>query len=79
MAKLRSTIVIDPERCKGCDLCVIFCPEQVIDLSHQTNSMGYRVAVLAREGCTGCEICGRMCPDMAIDVYREPRQRVAVS
>jgi len=71
MAKRRSTIVVDGERCKGCDLCVVYCPEQVIDLVHETNSKGYRIAVLARDGCTGCEICGRMCPDNAIDVYRE--------
>jgi 2-oxoglutarate ferredoxin oxidoreductase subunit delta len=77
MAKLLSTIVINAERCKGCDLCVVFCPEHVIGMSDRVNSKGYRIAELQRDGCTGCEICGRICPDMAIEVYREARTRVA--
>ncbi len=75
MAKLAATIQIDPERCKGCDLCVVFCPVNVLEMGREVNSKGYRVAVLARDGCTGCEICGRVCPDTAIRVFREVRQK----
>jgi 2-oxoglutarate ferredoxin oxidoreductase subunit delta len=73
LTKQRAVVVIDPERCKGCDLCVVFCPEDVLELGHETNSKGYRIAVLERDGCTGCEICGKICPDQAIAVYRAAR------
>ncbi|GIX47470.1 MAG: ferredoxin [Candidatus Tectimicrobiota bacterium] len=73
MAKTRGTIVIEPERCKGCDICVAFCPPQVLRLSRRRNSLNHRVVELFDPaGCTGCEICARVCPDLAIvAVYRE--------
>ena len=73
MAKTRGTIEIDVERCKGCDICVFFCPPQVLRLSLQRNTLNHRVVELFDpERCTGCEICAKVCPDMAIvAVYRE--------
>ncbi len=72
-AKAHGTIDVDEERCKGCDLCVHFCPPKVLRLSGRRNSLNHRVVELwdaAR--CTGCEICAHVCPDMAIvAVYRE--------
>ena len=72
-AKAHGTIVVDPERCKGCDICVYFCPPQVLRLSNRRNSLNHRVVELFdEEHCTGCEICAKVCPDMAIiEVYRE--------
>ena len=75
VARLRATVVIDEERCKGCDLCVVFCPEKVLEMTHRTNRLGWAIAELVRAGCTGCEICGRVCPDTAITILREPRTR----
>lgn len=67
----RGTIIIDPERCKGCVLCVSVCPTHCIEMSSDTNSKGYVLPVLARpDDCTGCELCGRFCPDVAISVFR---------
>ncbi|MHB1133634.1 MAG: 4Fe-4S dicluster domain-containing protein [Chloroflexota bacterium] len=65
-------IVVDEERCKGCEICIATCPEHVIAVAEHFNSQGYRPAVLAdAEGqCTGCTLCARMCPDVAIAVYR---------
>ncbi|NLU40875.1 MAG: 4Fe-4S dicluster domain-containing protein [Firmicutes bacterium] len=64
-------IKVDGERCKGCELCVAFCPRSLISMSKQFNSRGYRYAELTDpERCTGCAICGRGCPDVAIEVYR---------
>ena len=30
MAKIKGAIVVDTERCKGCNLCVVACPLHVV-------------------------------------------------
>jgi 2-oxoglutarate ferredoxin oxidoreductase subunit delta len=66
-------IVIDIERCKGCELCRSACPQNVINLADDLNSRGYRSAVLSdpEYKCTGCALCAVVCPDACITVYRE--------
>ncbi|MBS4751932.1 4Fe-4S dicluster domain-containing protein [Nocardioides sp. zg-ZUI104] len=68
----RGTLVIDPERCKGCELCIAVCPPSVLSMSLEVNDMGYRYPEL-HEGCTGCTACQMVCPDYVFDVYRFPR------
>lgn len=73
---MKGHISIDRERCKGCGLCVHFCPRQVIAVSKDLNQKGYYPAepVEAGEdakGCNACTICGIVCPDVAIEVYRD--------
>ena len=65
-------IVIDTARCKGCELCSIFCPQHVIRMASWFNAQGYRPAELADPAgaCTGCAVCAIVCPDVAIEVYR---------
>ncbi len=70
MAKVKGSIVIDIERCKGCEVCVPACPEEVIALAKQVNSKGYRYAQPVNDGCTGCTNCAVVCPDGVITVYR---------
>ena len=67
-------MTIEAQRCTGCNICVVLCPPRCLDLSTETNSMGYPVVILGRpDDCTGCEICARVCPHWAIEVYREVR------
>lgn len=64
-------IVIRSERCKGCALCVHFCPRKQIRLSEDFNSKGHHPAVFEEsDECRGCAICAMMCPDVAIEVYK---------
>jgi len=64
-------IAIDDERCKGCDLCVHFCPKEVIEPGKAFNARGHRPPHFKNDGtCTGCAICARVCPDVAIEVWR---------
>uniref|UniRef100_UPI004055C6A5 4Fe-4S dicluster domain-containing protein n=1 Tax=Alistipes sp. TaxID=1872444 RepID=UPI004055C6A5 len=72
MAKIKGTILVDKERCKGCGVCVAACPFNVLALSAEVNSKGYPVAHMANpDACTGCASCGISCPDACITVYRQ--------
>lgn len=75
---LKGTIIVDQERCKGCNLCVLVCPQQVITLDETIfNRKGYHPAKLheADKQCTGCGVCAVVCPDVCIAVYREIPER----
>jgi 2-oxoglutarate ferredoxin oxidoreductase subunit delta len=73
----RGTLVIDIDRCKGCELCIAACPPQVLTMSVQVNPTGYRYPQL-HEGCTGCTACKLVCPDHVFEVYRqEPAPRTS--
>lgn len=62
---------IDCERCKGCTLCVAFCPREVLAVSRALNKRGNHVIeVVAQSLCTGCRNCARVCPDVAITIER---------
>lgn len=72
MAKVIGTVVIDTDRCKGCDLCVVACPCDVLTLaSKDVNDRGYHYAMMSKPlDCTGCTSCATVCPDGCIEVYR---------
>jgi 2-oxoglutarate ferredoxin oxidoreductase subunit delta len=61
----RGQVVIFGTWCKGCGLCVAFCPVQVLALDAE----GYPI-VVAPEKCTACHWCDTHCPDLAIVVKR---------
>ena len=71
---IRGTVVIDRDRCKGCELCVVFCPQKVLIMENDYNIHGYRPVRLEENGhrCTGCSVCALVCPDVAFIVYRQP-------
>ena len=60
---------IDSVRCKGCGLCVMVCPREVLAISDSLNEKGYHPAYQAHpEKCIHCAQCCRMCPDLAITI-----------
>ncbi|MCL2151201.1 MAG: 4Fe-4S binding protein [Coriobacteriia bacterium] len=65
-------ISVDERFCKGCGLCVDFCPEHIMALDlEQINLKGYHPAYCTdQEACTSCLACAQMCPDAAITVER---------
>jgi 2-oxoglutarate ferredoxin oxidoreductase subunit delta len=75
MAKTHGYISIDIEKCKGCELCLIECPQDSIAMSYNINNKGYHYALLAEDTCTGCINCALVCPEAIITVYREIKQK----
>lgn len=72
MAKVKGAIVVDIEKCKGCEVCIPACPSDVILLAEDVNSKGYHYAYMANpDACTGCANCAIVCPDGVITVYRK--------
>ena len=72
---IKGWIEVNDLYCKGCELCISACPQQVlsIDMDNFT-SKGYHPVKLYQEGCTGCGICAIMCPEAALTVIREVPQ-----
>ena len=65
----RGSVVINTERCKGCELCIPACPPGVLRMSSRRNASGYLLPELI-EGCTGCSACLMVCPDFCFEVYQ---------
>ena len=42
MAKVQGYVVVNTQRCKGCNLCVVSCPTDVLELQpREVNDRGY--------------------------------------
>lgn len=67
-------VTVQTDKCKGCGLCVAFCPKGLLVLAEGFNRSGYHPAQMREDAgqpeCTRCGFCSRMCPDTAITVRR---------
>ncbi|PID77408.1 MAG: 4Fe-4S ferredoxin [Deltaproteobacteria bacterium] len=59
-------LVINRDWCKGCGICVAFCPKKVLELDHKEKSTAVRP-----DDCIACGLCEIRCPDLAIEVVLE--------
>ena len=76
----RGWIEVSDLYCKGCELCIDACPQDVLSLNMEhLTPKGYHPAHLVKDGCTGCAICAIVCPDAAITVYREAKKKPAAT
>jgi len=63
----RGAVHVDRERCKGCGICIEFCPKKVLERSARFNAKGYYPPeVKAGSWCVNCRFCEVLCPDFAI-------------
>jgi 2-oxoglutarate ferredoxin oxidoreductase subunit delta len=66
--KGKSNVTIYPDWCKGCGICVEFCPGKVLAMNDEGKS-----SVVNEENCIKCGFCELHCPDFAIVVTdKEP-------
>ena len=73
-----SRVEIREERCKGCLLCTLVCPEHMLTQSDRMNAAGYKVVGVRddlREACKGCGFCAEICPDYVITVFRTVKDK----
>lgn len=54
--------VIRERWCKGCNVCVSFCPKTVLELRNG------KVFAARPADCIGCRMCELRCPDYAIEI-----------
>ncbi|MCD6405929.1 MAG: 4Fe-4S dicluster domain-containing protein [Planctomycetes bacterium] len=63
-------VVINTKYCKGCGLCVAFCPKGVLAMSASISPRGINPAeVVDEKACIGCLNCTMVCPDAAIEIF----------
>ena len=51
--------------CKGCGICVTFCPKQVLGMEKG------KVKILDEAKCVRCGMCENLCPDFSVFLYEE--------
>jgi len=66
MAKIK----ISKNKCKGCYLCVVNCPQSLIKIDKELNVKGVKAVCFQSTKCTGCSMCAVICPDGVIEVIR---------
>lgn len=64
-------VIIDVPRCKGCELCIIVCPQRHLIRSTRLNAGGNHFPeIVTAHACSGCLQCAIICPDAAIEIER---------
>ena len=73
MAKFIGYVEVNRDHCKGCDLCVVSCPTDVLELEpREVNDRGYHYVYMKNpDNCIGCANCGYVCPDACLTVYNK--------
>ncbi len=63
--KKQKSLKVDIDWCKGCGICVAFCPKDVLELKNN------KVLIKRRGDCILCGQCEMRCPDYAIYLEEE--------
>ncbi|MEJ2601334.1 MAG: 4Fe-4S binding protein [Anaerolineales bacterium] len=69
VTKPSGQVYVISERCKGCQICITFCPQKVLQNSTGMNAKGYHYPEIApgkETACVHCEFCTLICPEFAI-------------
>ncbi|KAB1440314.1 4Fe-4S dicluster domain-containing protein [Pseudodesulfovibrio senegalensis] len=69
----KSKVTVYPDWCKGCGICIEFCPKKVLEFDAQG-----KCSVAREDDCIHCGFCELHCPDFAI-VVTEKKSREKAS
>lgn len=62
---------IKKDKCKGCKLCIFYCPLKSLEFSSVLNKRGVEFANFKKGAkCSGCGFCFLICPDSCIEIYK---------
>ncbi len=67
-------IEVNEDYCKGCNLCIMFCPRKALEESEELNKKGVHPPVEVEDRCVNCRLCELICPDFAITVTTDDEQ-----
>jgi 2-oxoglutarate ferredoxin oxidoreductase subunit delta len=56
-------VVINREWCKGCGICVAFCPKEVLEIDEDGKARWAHP-----DKCIRCALCELRCPDLAVEL-----------
>lgn len=65
LAKDKKLLKVNKDWCKGCGICVAFCPKSVLELKDG------KINIKNIEACIQCGQCELRCPDYAIFLKEE--------
>jgi 2-oxoglutarate ferredoxin oxidoreductase subunit delta len=63
MLKKKYKLKLNEKWCKGCGICVGFCPAHILSIG-----LNGKLKIEDDEKCLGCGQCQLRCPDFAIEV-----------
>lgn len=61
--EITEKVIINLKWCKGCSICVDFCPKESLGMGKDA-----KAHVVDLESCNSCGLCYVRCPDFAIKV-----------
>lgn len=63
-------VTINENWCKGCNLCIMFCPVKALRSAGHLNKRGIHPPEMTpnNTSCTSCRLCELVCPDFAVMV-----------
>lgn len=64
-SRKKGLVKVEKRLCKGCNVCVEFCPLSALKLDENGK------AFQASDACNACGLCELYCPDFAIEVEQE--------
>ena len=65
---MEDKVITKQDWCKGCGICVAFCPKKVLGLKNG------KVYIIDNEKCIECGACELRCPDFAIYIRGEDNE-----
>jgi len=66
------TLKLDQEKCTGCGMCLLVCPQAVLSMTNGT------AQIANRDACMECGACAKNCPAEALSVQAGVGCAVAV-